>query len=146
MASTVIQRVDVDDQDPSVVYSPGWGFDSNATLAYDGTLHSATAEGLTVSFTFTGTLVAAMGCGGDTRNSGFPSVSFLLDGMSYGIREDSTALNGQFYNVTLFVSPNLAPGEHTLIITNLNGTRPNTFWLDRFWYISSDATNTTSSG
>ncbi|KAH9854821.1 hypothetical protein C2E23DRAFT_39732 [Lenzites betulinus] len=144
-SDTGIRRIDIDDQDPRVVYSTGWGSDTTASAAYDGTLHSATLEGLTASFTFTGTLVAVMGCGGDTRESGYPTVSFLIDGTSYGFREDSTALDGQYYNVTWFVSPELDSAEHTLVITNLNGTRPSTFWLDRFWYISADETNTTSS-
>lgn len=43
-----------------------------------------------------------------------------------------------FFNVQLFDSLALDPGEHTLVVTNLNGTSPNTFFLDNFWFVPLD--------
>ncbi|KAI0832927.1 hypothetical protein BC628DRAFT_1415153 [Trametes gibbosa] len=50
----------------------------------------------------------------------------------------------QFFNVTFFTSPVLDPGEHTLVITNLNGTEPNRLWLDWFWFDAVDVTSNPS--
>ncbi|EIW61143.1 uncharacterized protein TRAVEDRAFT_43970 [Trametes versicolor FP-101664 SS1] len=137
-------RVEVDDQDPRVLYSDGWGHQSDAPSAYDDTLSTANREGMTLTLKFSGTLVAVVGCGGDVAAYGYPSVSFLIDGQNYGTRVDTPSLTGSYYNITFFVSPTLPDGEHTLVITNLNGTQPNTFWLDWFWYTSSAVSNSTS--
>ncbi len=87
-------------------------------------------------------MVGAMGCSGDTNRYGWPSESFVIDGISYGIQTVPTGLPGfmttVYFNVTFYTSPTLEPGEHTIVLTNLNGTVPNTLCFDRFWYISSD--------
>lgn len=93
-------------------------------------------------------MVGIMGCGGDTASIGYPSTSIVIDGKNANLFRITTntpmspaALS---YNLTLFSSPTLQPGAHTIVLTNLNETSPNLFVLDRFWYIASDASDATS--
>ncbi|KAI0638691.1 hypothetical protein C8Q77DRAFT_1154302 [Trametes polyzona] len=142
------QPVIVDDQEPRIQYSSGWYIadGSDVALAYNDTLHVTLAQGATASLTFTGTSVAVYGCGGNTNQYGWPSTSFVVDGVSYETRVDKTATpDTQFFNVLMFASPTLPAGEHTIVLTNLNGTAPNTFFFDRFEYIPSNAANKTTS-
>lgn len=92
-----------------------------------------------------GTLVSVMVCVEEIKDGGYPSASFVIDGQNYGTVAASPSSTESLFNITLFTSPNLPAGEHTLVVTNLNGTRPNVFWLDRIWYISSAVSNSTSS-
>ncbi|EIW61137.1 uncharacterized protein TRAVEDRAFT_17946 [Trametes versicolor FP-101664 SS1] len=140
-------RIDVDDRDPQVQYSSGWRL-AGHDRAYNGTLHWATAGGMSATLTFTGTMVGVVGCSGNTGMYGWPSEAFVIDGATYAVNDEPIASpDAMEYNVTYFTSPTLAPGVHTLVVTNLNGTSPTSLWLDRFWYISSDpATGTPSDG
>ncbi|CDO77246.1 hypothetical protein BN946_scf184747.g59 [Trametes cinnabarina] len=137
---TVGGYVYVDDTDLSVVYSDGWGV-SNTEYAWHGTLHAASKAGLTASITFKGTYISVVGGGGDTNQFGYPSTSYVIDGKNYKtlVTGSDASHDAYFDNVTMFTSPTLPEGEHTLVITNLNGTKPNTFWLDYFWYPDSEA-------
>ncbi|OSC96383.1 hypothetical protein PYCCODRAFT_87553 [Trametes coccinea BRFM310] len=129
----------VDDSDPKVVYSGDWGI-SNTEYAWHETLHFASEEGSTASLKFTGTWISVVGGGGDTNQFGYPSTSYVIDGKNYKTLQTSADASHDTYfdNVTMFTSPTLDAGEHTLVITNLNGTKPNTFWLDYFWYPAPD--------
>ncbi|KAL7282794.1 hypothetical protein ACG7TL_004271 [Trametes sanguinea] len=126
----------VDDSDPKVVYSGDWGI-SNTEYAWHETLHFASEEGSTASLKFTGTWISVVGGGGDTNQFGYPSTSYVIDGKNYKTLQTSADASHDTYfdNVTMFTSPTLDAGEHTLVITNLNGTKPNTFWLDYFWIL-----------
>ncbi|KAI0658696.1 hypothetical protein C8Q70DRAFT_934209 [Cubamyces menziesii] len=145
-SATVNGYVYVDDNDPSVVFSDGWAV-SNTPYAWHHSLHAASQAGLTATFTFTGTWISVVGGGGDTNTFGWPSTSYVIDGKNYGILNTGSDASPDTYfdNVTMFTSPTLPAGQHTLVITNLNGTKPNTFWLDYFWYLPSDDPNTSSS-
>ncbi|KAI9059990.1 hypothetical protein FKP32DRAFT_1679281 [Trametes sanguinea] len=136
---TVGGYVYVDDSDPNVVYSGDWGV-SNTQYAWHGTLHAASEEGATASLTFKGTWISVVGGGGDTNQFGYPSTSYVIDGKNYKTLQTGADASHDTYfdNVTMFTSPTLDAGEHTLVITNLNGTKPNTFWLDYFWYPALD--------
>ncbi|OJT10297.1 hypothetical protein TRAPUB_13165 [Trametes pubescens] len=138
----------VDDSDHRILYSDGWEI-ANPPLAYHSTLHVAAKAGLTATFNFTGTWITVLGCGGDTDHTGWPSTAYDIDGMRYKVlTPDKTASpDTRFYNVTFFTSPELPAGDHTLVITNLNGTAPNTYWFDWLEFHSADfdAHPTTSS-
>ncbi|KAJ8463837.1 hypothetical protein ONZ51_g9989 [Trametes cubensis] len=108
----------VDDNDWRVKFSDNWG-QSNASAAYNGTLHYATPRGATVTFSFNGTFVAVIGGQGDTSSFGWPSTSYAIDG-----NVQSTY--------------NLATGDHAL-------TWPNTYWFDYIQYLPSDSTTTSIS-
>lgn len=89
--------------------------------------------------------MAVMGCVENTAFGGYPSASFVIDGQNDGTSiAASPSITDFFCNFTFFTSPNLPDGEHTLVVTNLNGTRPNVLWFDWIWYISSAISNSTS--
>ncbi|EIW61148.1 uncharacterized protein TRAVEDRAFT_56558 [Trametes versicolor FP-101664 SS1] len=130
--------INVDDGDLRIQYSGNWQtmvFDA----AYNSTLHYTTEEGATATLVFTGTQAGLIGCGGLTDKWGWPSESYVVDGKTLEIQRDLTAdPTTMFFNVQLFDSLALDPGEHTLVVTNLNGTSPNTFFLDNFWFVPLD--------
>ncbi|KAI1784079.1 hypothetical protein LXA43DRAFT_902313, partial [Ganoderma leucocontextum] len=134
----------VDDADPRIQYSRGWqAFVNGSEL--DGTKHGAAAAGLTASFSFTGTQVAVVGSLGSVDVHGIPTTLYALDGVEAGLYTAPVIAPGFFeLNVTFFSSKSLAPGEHTLVVTNVNGTSPNVFWLDFIGYIPSAASTTTA--
>ncbi|KAI0334332.1 hypothetical protein GY45DRAFT_28953 [Cubamyces sp. BRFM 1775] len=139
----------VDDNDRRISFSDNWG-QSNASAAYNGTLHYATPRGATVTFSFNGTFVAVIGGQGDTSSFGWPSTSYTIDGKlaeTYNLATSGHSLSPTDfdYNVTFFSSSELDPGEHTLVITNLNGTWPNTYWFDYIQYLPPGSTTTTTS-
>ncbi|KAI8989918.1 hypothetical protein BD414DRAFT_414651 [Trametes punicea] len=144
----------VDDRDPRIVYSANWGL-SDPSDAYDGTLHGISVAGGTATLTFAGrTTISVVGGVGDVEQYGWPSSSYSIDGKVYATLDEATDLNlndpSQFiYNFTYWDSPNLSPGEHTLIITTQNGTSPNTYWLDYIRFLplgsSTSAASTVSS-
>ncbi|KAH9897804.1 hypothetical protein C8Q73DRAFT_788037 [Cubamyces lactineus] len=140
----------VDDNDWRIQFSDNWG-QSNASAAYNGTLHYTSTRGATVTFSFNGTFVAVVGGQGDTSVYGWPSTSYVIDDSAaqntYNLATGHHALSdtGFDYNVTFFSSLDLEPGEHTLVITNLNGTWPNTYWFDYIQYTPSSSTATSTS-
>ncbi|KAI0328212.1 hypothetical protein GY45DRAFT_1326624 [Cubamyces sp. BRFM 1775] len=144
-SATADGYVYVDDNDPSVIFSGGWDV-STTPYAWHHSLHAAQGAGLTATFTFTGTWISVVGGGGDTNTFGWPSTSYVIDGKNYGILNTGSDASPDTYfdNVTMFTSPTLPAGKHTLVITNLNGTKPNTFWLDYFWYLPSDDPSTST--
>ncbi|EIW61136.1 uncharacterized protein TRAVEDRAFT_17945 [Trametes versicolor FP-101664 SS1] len=137
--------VTVDDSDSRIHYSSGWGL-VNYSAAFDDTLHYATGGGMTATFTFTGVQVGVTGCGGSTNDYGWPSESYVVDGITYNTDDQSNLTETPdtfFCDADFFTSPLLLPGLHTLVVTNLNGTAPNTLWLDSFWFVP-EAVLTTS--
>ena len=82
-----------------------------------------------------GTAVAVYGAVGDVAHNGWPSTSYAVDGVVYETYDfvtasgysDATQLR---YQVPYFTLQDLPAVDHILVITNLNGTAPNTYWLD----------------
>ncbi|KAI0328195.1 hypothetical protein GY45DRAFT_1436334 [Cubamyces sp. BRFM 1775] len=146
----------VDDDDYRIRFSNGWRVLRSISQAYDATMHPvANLEGATATFNFTGTAIAVYGAVGDVTDYGWPSSSYAIDGKVYETYNFVTAAGysdvSQFrYQVPFFTVQDLPAGNHTLVITVLNGTSPNTYWLDyiRFFpfgnLTSSDPRSTTS--
>ncbi|KAI9059991.1 hypothetical protein FKP32DRAFT_1077820 [Trametes sanguinea] len=139
----------VDDADPRIVVSDNWGV-SSISYAYDGTLHGASVADATATFTFTGTAVSVVGGIGAVSEYGWPSSSYAIDGKVVGTFDLVTDghmddYNAFSYNYTYFTSPVLSPGKHTLVVTTLNGTSPNTYWLDYIRFLPPGTTATSSS-
>ena len=80
---------------------------------------------------------------------GVPSTTYTIDGVLAGNYTAPVVAPGYaLLNRTFFTSPTLDPGAHSLVITNVNGTAPNMFWLDYLLYSPSHAeasTNATGS-
>lgn len=66
---------------------------------------------------------------------GWPVMGFSIDGVQQYMNTFPPGISAAlFTNATFFNTP-VTPGEHLLTITNLNGTAPNTFWLDYVFYM-----------
>ncbi|KAJ7490755.1 hypothetical protein FB451DRAFT_1513693 [Mycena latifolia] len=119
--STSGKTLFVDDSDPRVEYSPGWnatGLNGN----FKDTAHVSTAAGCSVSLTFEGSFVSingpiAFGKSGEGFNA-----SVVIDGGSPSpITQQRPSNQPQLiFNNQLFTTSNLAPGNHTIIITALD--------------------------
>lgn len=93
-----------------------------------------------------GTGVEVYGSQGSFDLYGQPTTLYTVDGL-YNATYQAPVIQPPLYTVhTLFYrSPPLPLGEHTLVITNLNGTSPNVYWLDYILYTPSNFTSTDSS-
>ena len=68
-----------------------------------------------------------------TSLAGYAVTSYYIDGEYITTVGSAFVPDGRSQsNVTVFAKRDLAFGTHLLNITNMNGTRPSTFWLDYF--------------
>ncbi|KAI0340849.1 hypothetical protein BDW22DRAFT_355577 [Trametopsis cervina] len=129
----------VDDQDPRVQYSSGWENVASSSAEYDSTKSGATSAGQTASFTFTGTGVEVYGSLGSIDVYGRPVTTYSVDGGRSSTYQAPVLDPGLVeLHVMFYRSPPLSPGQHTLVITNTNGTKPTEYWLDYIVYTPSD--------
>ncbi|KAI0758013.1 hypothetical protein C8Q74DRAFT_292392 [Fomes fomentarius] len=128
-----VPAMQVDDTDPSIQYVGDWMQD-NLEEAMGHSRHGAPSVGLTVSYKFHGTGIEVFGTIG--QDSGRPSTQYAIDGQHpkfYTVPPSAATPDTQRqFNVSFYSQHGLGHGEHTLTITNLNGTSPNIFWLDYF--------------
>ncbi|PSR92234.1 hypothetical protein PHLCEN_2v4764 [Hermanssonia centrifuga] len=142
----------VDDRDPTIQYSAGWQQVTGAPAPADRseylfTKTGAAAAGLTARFTFNGTGVEVYGSQGSFDVYGQPVTSYTVDGSSYATYQTPVIPSPEFTVHTLFYrSPPLPAGEHELLVTNMNGTQPNLYWLDYILYTPSIAAPQPPSG
>ncbi|KAI0705757.1 hypothetical protein C8T65DRAFT_740797 [Cerioporus squamosus] len=129
----------VDDLDSRIVYSPGWQVVTGGSEASDRCFDRPNPIFYAKrQFLAPGTLVSAIGSLGSVDVYGIPSTSYAIDGTPLLNYTAPVIPPGGFrLNVTFFTSPTLSPGNHQLTITNLNGTKPNVFWLDYILYAPS---------
>ena len=140
----------IDDHDPAVQYSPDWISEESQPFEVNGTCHGAAVAGLTATLSFMGELkymlfpylenkwssavgtgVQVVGILGPSVTNGQPTTEYAVDGQFVATYE-APFTDEAVYNVTFFSKRDLTLGEHTLLITNLNGTSPTLFWLDYF--------------
>ncbi|TFK37827.1 hypothetical protein BDQ12DRAFT_736014 [Crucibulum laeve] len=132
----------IDDQDPSIVYSPGQWKKAGSVNEYEGTTMETLASGATSQLQFTGTSIAVFGTIPKRLYGiqGNPNSTYSLDGQFVyqfaPSREDDTQ-----YNVTFYQSNTLPLGNHTLLVTSLGNEL--TFYLDYF-QINGDPSTTGS--
>ena len=100
----------------------------------------------------TGTLIVVVGSLGSVDVYGIPTSSYAIDGIVLANYTAPVIDSSLFQSdVTFFTSPYLTAGTHNLVITNLNGTAPNIFWIDYLMYapsttaMTSDPAKTTDS-
>ncbi|KAH9939404.1 uncharacterized protein BXZ73DRAFT_99610 [Epithele typhae] len=121
----------VDDADTQITYTPGWKVFANDGASVLGTKHGAASADLTATFSFTGTHVSVWGLVGSNDVHGWPITEYAIDRNVLGTFTAPQVDPPHFLiNVTFFSSNTLAAGQHELTITNVNGTAPNTYWLD----------------
>ncbi|KAJ3986943.1 hypothetical protein F5890DRAFT_1551799 [Lentinula detonsa] len=126
----------VDDQDASIKYTGKW---SLAGQQVDfGQTTSSGSSGATLSFSFSGHLIAAVG---DLYAGGVCNATFAIDGTSTSF--STPAINNNRYQQTLWTSPSLDDGNHTLVYTipscNNSDSAP---WIDYLLYNSSSSSVT----
>ncbi len=68
-------------------------------------------------YAFKGRTLCACGCFDESQGNGFTYDGFTLDG------KEILPLAGSKTSTTMYLSPDLAPGEHTLTYTNKRGTK-----------------------
>ncbi|KAI0758008.1 hypothetical protein C8Q74DRAFT_292343 [Fomes fomentarius] len=123
----------VDDDDAAVMYQPSWHPDPGAWNMVDRSRHGTPDQGATASLTFKGTGIEVIGTVQSSASDGYPTTTYAIDGDLIGTYTPPFVNNGdQLFNVSFFAKRDLTSGEHTIVITNTNGTSPNFFWLDYF--------------
>lgn len=144
----------IDDSQPAVQYSPGWIWDQLVHDEVDHTRHGAAISNLTASLGFTGeymistdscaplksTDVVNEGIGIEvvgtlepTDRNGLPTTTYSIDGKVIETYTAPVTSSGDTqFNVTFFSKRDLDPGNHQIVVTNINGSSPNIFWLDYF--------------
>ncbi|KAI0774634.1 hypothetical protein BD413DRAFT_301491 [Trametes elegans] len=144
MSTTSTSTVLVDDSDPRVQYKPGWQWQPGVTGPVDGTRHGAAEAGLTASLAFTGTGIQVVGSLGPVETSGSPDTTYSIDGQLAGSYTAPFVPSGRTQlNVTFFSKRDLPYGDHEVLITNVNGTSPNVFWLI-FFLVDTSPSDTSS--
>ncbi|KAF9049673.1 hypothetical protein BDP27DRAFT_675697 [Rhodocollybia butyracea] len=128
----------VDDNDLRVIYSDGWFKGGLPGLECGGTTHSSNGPNATAILSFNGTGVQVYGTVGGAAPQSKDSVSsastYQVDDLpaSTFVFLGSKQIN---YRTQIYASPLLSPGNHTLLITALQG---NDVWLDYILYYSSN--------
>ncbi|KAJ7453846.1 hypothetical protein FB451DRAFT_1519302 [Mycena latifolia] len=125
----------VDEQDPDVRYSSGWGpTTAENSFEYGGTMTAPGPQGATASYVFNGTSISVFSMVGRNPNV-TTTLSFAIDGEFV----NSTAVQAdgdEHFHHKLFGSPALQDGSHTLEITLTNVTSRDVF-LDYLIYEAS---------
>ncbi|KAL1941910.1 hypothetical protein VTO73DRAFT_6910 [Trametes versicolor] len=130
MSSSASQLID--DTNTHVQYRAGWIWDQGVAEVH-GTRHGAQKAGLQASLSFVGTGIRVIGTLGASDVYGQPKTTYSIDGMVAGTYNAPLTPSGEtHYNTTFFSTQDLSPGDHTITIENMDGTSPNTFWLDYF--------------
>ncbi|KAI0789787.1 hypothetical protein C8Q75DRAFT_733573 [Abortiporus biennis] len=135
MSSTPVQ---VDDRDPSVIYTGEWFLGGNPTQEFDGTTHGALTNGSTISYSFNGSSITVFGTvSGSPSPGSIPSTSsFSIDGSS-PVFVTVPQPADPIYRHAYYVSPKLEDGEHTIIVTATNTDISDILWFDYFEYVPS---------
>ncbi|KAI0684402.1 hypothetical protein C8Q76DRAFT_804084 [Earliella scabrosa] len=110
----------IEDIDPQVVYVGEW-FRDNFTSASGGSRHGAALSGVTVTLEFRGTSIQVVGMLDDSPHFGLPVTAYDIDGQHITTVHAPWSDSRQF-NYVHFEKTDLSPGDHTLIVTNMNGT------------------------
>lgn len=146
----------VDDHDSSIHFSPGWDPMISSPAEFDSTKTGASSAGLTATFTFTGvfvlyhwfyssfifytgTGVEVYGSLGSIDVHGQPVTTYNVDGQTSTYTAPIVPPGLAYTHIMFYQSPSLDPGQHTLVITNTNGTKPCVYWLDYIVYTPSSA-------
>ncbi|PFH49426.1 hypothetical protein AMATHDRAFT_4940 [Amanita thiersii Skay4041] len=138
--------VKVEDDDPKVQYTGNWTtggtlFDSNRTI------HSTSSIGSEVTFSFFGSSITVFGrLPNTTVSAGYPAAVFIIDDENPATLIAIPPVQEKtVYQVPIFQSPTLPPGQHTLKIQSQENVTD--LSLDFFLYTQpSNVTATSSTG
>ncbi|KAJ3738197.1 hypothetical protein EV360DRAFT_58343 [Lentinula raphanica] len=140
-------QVLVDDGDPHILYSPGWGRAGTIGFECNSSTHESNyTVNSTAIFTFvgdcTGNYIEVFGTVGASQKA--PTSIYQVDDLP--ISTYTFPVNGQNnYRVPFYLSPLLELGNHTLTIIVPPGKDGNQLYLDYIIYDSSGPTSISSS-
>ncbi|KAJ7206328.1 hypothetical protein GGX14DRAFT_457583 [Mycena pura] len=126
----------VDERDPLVHYAGSWQ-DGGVGEEFNGTTRFTTTQGSTASFTFVGTSVAVFGTVA-AIDPPQASMEFVIDDTIQGTYTPPSNMTADVHHATLYTSPTLSNGTHTLVITQTAAQAAGVIFLDYIMY------NTTS--
>ncbi|KAJ3765447.1 hypothetical protein EV361DRAFT_762793, partial [Lentinula raphanica] len=126
----------VDDADPHIMYSPGWGLAGRLGFECDTTVHQSNTTVIsTANFTFVeyyaGNYVEVFGTVGSGQKA--PTSYYQVDDLP--ISTYTFPVNGENnYRVPFYLSPSLELGNHTLTIIVPMGDVGSQVYLDYIIY------------
>ncbi|KAJ7230464.1 hypothetical protein GGX14DRAFT_692174 [Mycena pura] len=105
-------NVTIDDSSPLITYQGDWTQNATLSDAYRGTYSYTESQNASATVVFMGNWIAVNG----SRNPSHGNYKVTLDGMSYQF--NGWASEDTPFTESLFTSPALRDGNHTLIISN----------------------------
>ncbi|KAJ7766036.1 hypothetical protein B0H16DRAFT_384854 [Mycena metata] len=122
----------VDDRDPSIKYTGAWT-QAGSSIEFDSTTTCSSTEGTSASFTFTGTQVTVFGTVA-AKNPPDAALSFAVDKTTTGTFTPPNNMTSDVHHTTLWTSPVLASGTHTLVLTQTTAQAACVIYLDYLMY------------
>ncbi|KAJ7135722.1 hypothetical protein C8R44DRAFT_869433 [Mycena epipterygia] len=134
----------VDDQDPKLDFSAGWGpTTAENSFQYGGTMTAPGPQGSTATYTFNGSSISVFSRIGANLQNTTTTLSFAIDNAFVNSTIVKTDQFEHFHQL-LFHSPPLMEGSHTLVVTLTNITSKDVF-LDYLIYEASQNSTLDSS-
>ncbi|KAJ6490024.1 hypothetical protein C8R45DRAFT_826608 [Mycena sanguinolenta] len=136
----------VDDQDPDIHFSTGWGPQAaENSFHFDETMTAPGGQGSTASYSFEGTSISVFGLILTNSSKANTNFTFMIDGDAQSAQNQTITTDGaEHFHRKFFQSQTLADGLHTLDIL-VAGTQSTDVLLDCLIYeASQNATLDTS--
>ncbi|KAJ7055761.1 hypothetical protein C8F01DRAFT_1029869 [Mycena amicta] len=110
----------VDDRDPLIQYTGSWA-NAGSAEEFKSTTRCSTIAGSTAALTFTGTSLDVYGTIPANVDPSTGALSFVIDNSIQGSFQPTTAAS-DLHHQSLWTSPALSSGSHTLVITTQTTT------------------------
>ncbi|KAJ7055753.1 hypothetical protein C8F01DRAFT_445837 [Mycena amicta] len=111
----------VDDRDPLIQYAGTWA-NAGSAEEFNGTTRCSTIAGSTAALTFTGTSLDVYGTIQANVDPSIGALSFVIDNSIQGSFDQPTTISSALHHQSLWTSPSLSSGSHTLVITTQTTT------------------------
>ncbi|KAJ7717018.1 hypothetical protein B0H16DRAFT_448431 [Mycena metata] len=121
----------VDDRNPLITYSGSWA-QAGGSIEFDSTTTCSTKEGSSASFTFTGTSVTVYSTLAAQKTPNV-TMSFAVDTTTTGTFT-VPSLTSDVHHQSIWASPILENGTHTLVITQTEAQSACVVYLDYILY------------
>ncbi|KAJ7038033.1 hypothetical protein C8F04DRAFT_1091137 [Mycena alexandri] len=122
----------IDDRNPLITYSGPWS-QAGGSIEFDSTTTCSTTQGTSASFTFVGTSVTVYGTIAAEKAPN-ATMSFAVDKTTTGTFVPPSGLTSDVHHQTLWASPVLGNGTHTLVITQTEAQAACVLFLDYILY------------
>ncbi|KAJ7185332.1 hypothetical protein C8R46DRAFT_1060162 [Mycena filopes] len=122
----------VDDRDAGVKYTGSWS-QAGSSTEFDGTTTCSSTQGTSASFTFVGSSVSVYGTVA-AKNPPDAAMSFAVDKTVTGTFTPPSGMTADVHHQTLWASPALGNGTHTLVITQTQAQTACVLFLDYLMY------------